>query len=126
MELDALTLAPPSVEAGESVKSVTVIAGAASARIGAASCRAKTVRSTILLIPTDVFPRVSSALGGRTDVLEALRAPMLYFQPVPQNEMMKRLLWSGLIAAIGAIATIAANRVATAVWRRLYDEDPPD
>jgi hypothetical protein len=45
---------------------------------------------------------------------------------MPQNEMMKRLLWSGLIAGIGAIATIAANRVATVIWRRLFDEDPPD
>jgi hypothetical protein len=40
--------------------------------------------------------------------------------------MMKRLMWSGLIAGIGAIATIAANRVATVIWRRLFDEDPPD
>jgi hypothetical protein len=42
------------------------------------------------------------------------------------NEMVKRLMWSGLIAGIGALATIAANRVATVVWRRLFDEDPPD
>jgi hypothetical protein len=51
---------------------------------------------------------------------------VLYFPSVPQNEMAKRLLWSGLIAGIGALATIAANRVATVIWRRLYDEDPPD
>ena len=42
------------------------------------------------------------------------------------NDMVKRLMWSGLIAGIGALATIAANRVATVVWRRLFDEDPPD
>ena len=40
--------------------------------------------------------------------------------------MVKRLMWSGLMAGIGAIATIAANRAATVVWRRLFDEDPPD
>ena len=40
--------------------------------------------------------------------------------------MVKRLMWSGLIAGIGAVATIAANRVAAIVWRRLFDEDPPE
>jgi hypothetical protein len=51
---------------------------------------------------------------------------MLYFRPVAQNEMMKRLMWSGLIAAIGALASIAANRLASSLWRRIFDEDPPD
>jgi hypothetical protein len=27
---------------------------------------------------------------------------------------------------VGAVATIAANRVAIVVWRRLFDEDPPE
>lgn len=43
-----------------------------------------------------------------------------------ENELYKRLLWSGLIAGIGALATIAANRVAATIWRRMFDEDPPD
>jgi hypothetical protein len=42
------------------------------------------------------------------------------------NDLTKRLMWSGLIAGIGALATIAANRVATSIWRRVFDEDPPD
>jgi hypothetical protein len=45
---------------------------------------------------------------------------------VAQNEMMKRLLWSGLVAGTGAIAAIAANRVASTIWRRIFGEDPPD
>jgi hypothetical protein len=51
---------------------------------------------------------------------------VLYFRPVAQNEMVKRLMWSGLIAAIGALASIAANRIASSLWRRIFDEDPPD
>ena len=51
---------------------------------------------------------------------------MLYFRPVPQNEMAKRLMWNGLMAAIGALAAIAANRIATTIWKRVFDEDPPD
>ena len=52
-------------------------------------------------------------------------APVLYFRPVAQDDMMKRLMWSGLLAALGALASIAANRVASSVWRRMFDEDPP-
>jgi hypothetical protein len=40
--------------------------------------------------------------------------------------MMKRLVWSGLVAGLGALAAVAANRVAARVWRRLFDEDPPE
>lgn len=40
--------------------------------------------------------------------------------------MVKRLLWSGLLAGFGALASILANRAAALVWRRLFDEDPPE
>jgi hypothetical protein len=43
-----------------------------------------------------------------------------------ENDMFKRLVWSGLIAGIGALASIAANRAAAIVWRRLFDEEPPE
>jgi hypothetical protein len=43
-----------------------------------------------------------------------------------QNEMVKRLAWSGLLAGIGALSTIVANKIATAIWVRVFDEDPPD
>jgi hypothetical protein len=43
-----------------------------------------------------------------------------------ENEMIKRLAWSGLLAATGALASIAANRLAAVIWRRLFDEDPPE
>jgi hypothetical protein len=42
------------------------------------------------------------------------------------NELTKRLLWSGMLAGIGALTTIVANRVATALWVKLFDEDPPE
>jgi hypothetical protein len=43
-----------------------------------------------------------------------------------ENEMVKRLVWSGLLAAFGALASIAANRLATIAWRRIFDEEPPE
>jgi hypothetical protein len=43
-----------------------------------------------------------------------------------ENDLVKRLVWSGLLAATGALASIAASRVAAIVYRRLYNEDPPE
>jgi hypothetical protein len=45
---------------------------------------------------------------------------------VQENDLLKRLIWSGLLAGFGALASIAASRAAATVWRRLFDEDPPD
>jgi len=40
--------------------------------------------------------------------------------------MVKRLVWSGILAGFGALASIVAQRSATIVWRRLFDEEPPE
>jgi hypothetical protein len=42
------------------------------------------------------------------------------------NDLTKRLLWSGLLAGVGALTTIVANRIATFIWIKLFDEDPPE
>jgi hypothetical protein len=42
------------------------------------------------------------------------------------NDMTKRLLWSGLLAGTGALSTILASRLASLVWRKVFNEDPPD
>jgi hypothetical protein len=43
-----------------------------------------------------------------------------------ENEMFKRLLWSGLLAGLGALSSIIAHRAAVVAWRRLFDEEPPE
>jgi hypothetical protein len=43
-----------------------------------------------------------------------------------ENEIVKRLMWSGLLAATGALASVVANRLAVVIWRRLFDEEPPE
>jgi hypothetical protein len=45
---------------------------------------------------------------------------------VQESALVKRLVWSGLVAGMGALAAIAANRAAATVWRRLFGEEPPD
>ncbi len=42
------------------------------------------------------------------------------------NDIVKRLVWSGMLAASGAVASIVATRVAAFAFRRLFDEDPPE
>jgi hypothetical protein len=43
-----------------------------------------------------------------------------------ENEMVRRLLWSGVLAASSALASIAAARLAAIIWRRVFDEEPPE
>ena len=40
--------------------------------------------------------------------------------------MVKRLAWSGILAAFGALASIVAQRAASVTFRRLFDEEPPE
>jgi hypothetical protein len=43
-----------------------------------------------------------------------------------ENDMVKRLMWSGLLAALGAASGIVVQRLAAVVWKRLFDEEPPE
>jgi hypothetical protein len=43
-----------------------------------------------------------------------------------QNDLAKRLLWAGLLAGLGALATVATTKIASAIWVRVFDEDPPE
>jgi hypothetical protein len=42
------------------------------------------------------------------------------------NELVKRLIWSGILAGVGALASVVAHRVAATIWRRIFDEEPPE
>ena len=42
------------------------------------------------------------------------------------NEIVKRLAWSGLLAASSALASIVAVRLAAVLWRRTFGEEPPE
>lgn len=43
-----------------------------------------------------------------------------------ENEIVRRLVWSGMLAATGAFASLVAARVAAFAYRRLFDEEPPE
>jgi len=42
------------------------------------------------------------------------------------NDVVKRLVWSGVLAASSALASLLATRIAALVWRRAFGEDPPE
>jgi hypothetical protein len=42
------------------------------------------------------------------------------------NDVIKRLVWSGMLAGVGALASIVATRAAGILYRRLFEEDPPE
>ena len=43
-----------------------------------------------------------------------------------ESDVVKRLMWSGLVAGLGALSGVLVQRVAAMIWRRLYGEDPPE
>ena len=45
--------------------------------------------------------------------------------PPMQNDLTKRLMWAGLLAGVGALTSIIANRIAAEIWVRVFKENPP-
>jgi hypothetical protein len=43
-----------------------------------------------------------------------------------QNDMVKRLAWSGMLAASSALAGLVATRIAALIYRQVFEEDPPE
>jgi hypothetical protein len=43
-----------------------------------------------------------------------------------ENELVRRLIWSGLLAGLGALASIATTKLAATIWRRAFGEEPPE
>jgi hypothetical protein len=43
-----------------------------------------------------------------------------------QQDIVKRLAWAAMLAGFGALASIATTRIAALVYRRIFDEDPPE
>jgi hypothetical protein len=42
------------------------------------------------------------------------------------SPLVKRLMWSGLLAGVGALASLASTRVAAVIWTRVFGEEPPE
>jgi hypothetical protein len=44
---------------------------------------------------------------------------------VDNEVMLRKLLWSALYGALGALSAIGARRAAARIWRTLTGEEPP-
>jgi len=53
--------------------------------------------------------------------MQVWRSPGL----VETEVMLRRLLWSIIYGALGAIAAVAARRASAQIWRTLTGEEPP-
>jgi hypothetical protein len=42
------------------------------------------------------------------------------------NDIVKRLAWTGILAATGALASVLATRLAAVIYVRVFNEDPPE
>jgi hypothetical protein len=42
------------------------------------------------------------------------------------NDIVRRLLWTGLLAATGALASVVAHKASAAIWERVFNEEPPE
>jgi hypothetical protein len=43
-----------------------------------------------------------------------------------ESPVVKRLMWSGLLAGLGAVASVATTRLAALIWKRAFGEEPPE
>jgi hypothetical protein len=46
--------------------------------------------------------------------------------PMSESPLVKRLMWTGLLAGIGALASVASTRLAAMIWMRMFGEQPPE
>jgi hypothetical protein len=45
---------------------------------------------------------------------------------VESNDILQRLIWGGLLAVTGALASVAAHRLSQAIYRRAFNQEPPE
>ncbi len=43
-----------------------------------------------------------------------------------ESPLVKRLLWSAIVAGTGALASLVSTRVALLIWMRVFGEEPPE
>jgi hypothetical protein len=57
-----------------------------------------------------VVPLVAAALGDRES---------------KRGKLTRKLAWTALYGGVGAVAAMAARRIASGIWRRTTGEEPP-
>ena len=42
------------------------------------------------------------------------------------NDIVRKLIWTGLLAATGALASVVAHRLSATIYERMFNEEPPE
>jgi hypothetical protein len=42
------------------------------------------------------------------------------------SDIVRRLIWTGMLAGAGALASVVAHRAAAMVYMRVFGEEPPE
>jgi hypothetical protein len=51
---------------------------------------------------------------------------LLESDPMTESPLVKRLIWSGIVAGTGALSSLVATRLAAMIWMRVFGEEPPE
>lgn len=51
---------------------------------------------------------------------------LLESSSMTDSPLVKRLLWSGVVAGTGALASLVSMRLAAIIWMRVFGEEPPE
>jgi hypothetical protein len=43
-----------------------------------------------------------------------------------ESPLVKRLIWTGMLAGVGALSSAVSAKVAALVFKRIFHEDPPE
>lgn len=54
------------------------------------------------------------------------RLSLIESPAMTESPLVKRLMWSGLLAGIGALASVATTHTAALIWKRVFGEEPPE
>jgi hypothetical protein len=55
-----------------------------------------------------------------------LKARVTRLPRLMENGVVKRLIWSGLLAGLDVLSGVLTRRLAALAWRRVFDEEPPE
>jgi hypothetical protein len=74
-------------------------------------------------LPRGVLLKLEPDSGGYLRVSDARLGPP--DKKRGQSEVIKKLIWAGLLSIFMALGSVLARRVADTVWRAMVHEDPP-
>ncbi len=45
---------------------------------------------------------------------------------IAKNDVVRKVMWTGLLAVTSAVATVTARKASQLIWMRVFAEEPPE